>query len=237
MRARRIRPQPGQDREPRQLTPIRQTPAPPKEPAHSQAATFSGGSKLIPTLVASGRGHGGAGAGEAEVPFGVQSWRRRRWLCSRSRISRSLTFMPFGYWLGSSSAATVRPVRVRVRVLPIRLTMTSWLVSGRAAPVHRDVPEQPVLDFVPLGGAGNPRGSARSGLSSMDRKRPEYTWGTSGPGAQRSRAQRPPRPRCLIPCHPVSPVALPGRAEGCSYYTFYYSSGYAKGPLLARKGP
>ena len=32
--------------------------------------------------------------------------------------------------------------------------------------------------------------------------------------------QRPPRPRCLIPCRPVSPVSLPGRAEPGSYYTF-----------------
>jgi hypothetical protein len=34
------------------------------------------------------------------------------------------------------------------------------------------------------------------------------------------RRQRPPRPGCLTPCHPVSPVALPGRAEGCCCYTF-----------------
>ncbi len=39
--------------------------------------------------------------------------------------------MPLGYWPGSSPAATVRPVRVRV--FAIRLTMTSWLVSGRPA--------------------------------------------------------------------------------------------------------
>ncbi len=36
------------------------------------------------------------------------------------------------------------------------------------------------------------------------------------------RRQRPPRPGSLIPCHPVSPVSLPGRAEGCCCYTFYY---------------
>src|SRR5215467_12040688 len=35
--------------------------------------------------------------------------------------------MPLGYLPWSSSAATVRPVRV----FAIRLTMTSWLVSGR----------------------------------------------------------------------------------------------------------
>jgi hypothetical protein len=36
---------------------------------------------------------------------------------------------------------------------------------------------------------------------------------------------------------PVSPVSLPGRAEGCFCYTFYYAPRYAKGPLPARKGP
>ena len=40
VRARGIRPQPGQDRDPRQLTPIPQTPAPPKEPAHPQDSDF-----------------------------------------------------------------------------------------------------------------------------------------------------------------------------------------------------
>src|SRR5690242_10049668 len=49
--------------------------------------------------------------------------------------------------------------------------------------------------------------------------------------------QRPPRLGCLIPCHPVSPVALPGRAKPCSYYTFYYIARRAKGPLRDRKGP
>ncbi len=44
--------------------------------------------------------------------------------------------------------------------------------------------------------------------------------------------QRPSRPRCLIPCHPVSP---PDRTEPCSYYTFYYSARHAKGPLPDRK--
>jgi len=49
--------------------------------------------------------------------------------------------------------------------------------------------------------------------------------------------QRPPRPRCLIPCRPVSPVSRPGRTEPCSYYKLYYSARHAKGPLPAEKGP
>jgi len=49
--------------------------------------------------------------------------------------------------------------------------------------------------------------------------------------------QRPPRPRCLIPCRPVSPVSRPGRTEPCSYYKLYYSARHAKGPLPAGKGP
>jgi hypothetical protein len=48
-------------------------------------------------------------------------------------------------------------------------------------------------------------------------------------------SQRPPRPGCLIPCHPVSPVSPPGRAEPCSYYTFYYSARHAKDPSPDRK--
>jgi hypothetical protein len=46
--------------------------------------------------------------------------------------------------------------------------------------------------------------------------------------------QRPPRPGCLIPCHPVPPVSPPGRVEGCCCYTFYYSSRNAK--ALSRLG-
>ena len=49
--------------------------------------------------------------------------------------------------------------------------------------------------------------------------------------------QRPPRPRCLIPRHPVSPVSLPGRAEPCCCYTSYYSAWPATGPLPSGKGP
>ena len=49
--------------------------------------------------------------------------------------------------------------------------------------------------------------------------------------------QHPPRPGCLIPCHPVSPSRCRGRGEGCCYYTFYYSARHAKGPLPLGKGP
>jgi hypothetical protein len=49
--------------------------------------------------------------------------------------------------------------------------------------------------------------------------------------------QRPPRPSCLIPCHPVSPVSPPGRAEPCFYYTTYYSIRNAKALSPTGKGP
>ncbi len=60
---------------------------------------------------------------------------------------------------------------------------------------------------------------------------------TSGQAPSDRGRQRPPRPGCLIPCHHVSPVALPGRAEGCCCYTFYYSSRDAIGPPPTGKGP
>jgi hypothetical protein len=41
--------------------------------------------------------------------------------------------------------------------------------------------------------------------------------------------------RLSHPCHPVSPVALPDRAEPCSYYSFYYSSRRAKDPSPRRR--
>ena len=44
--------------------------------------------------------------------------------------------------------------------------------------------------------------------------------GPLGQAPSDRRRQRPPRPGCLIPCHPVSPVSLQGRAEGCCCYTF-----------------
>ncbi len=47
--------------------------------------------------------------------------------------------MPLGYRAGSSSAATVRPVRVRV--FAIRLTITSWLVSGRPRQFEKNWPQ------------------------------------------------------------------------------------------------
>ena len=49
--------------------------------------------------------------------------------------------------------------------------------------------------------------------------------------------QRPPRPGCLIPCRPVSPVSPLGRTEPGCYYISYYSARHAKGPLPAGKGP
>ena len=49
------------------------------------------------------------------------------------------------------------------------------------------------------------------------------------------RRQRPPRPGCLIPCHPVSPVALPGGTQRCSYYTSYYSARHTRGLLPRRE--
>jgi hypothetical protein len=59
----------------------------------------------------------------------------------------------------------------------------------------------------------------------------QHEWEETGaPGVSPGQApsdrgrQRPPRPGCLIPCHPVSPVSLPGRAEPCCCYTFYYSA-------------
>ena len=71
---------------------------------------------------------------------------------SSSRICLSLILIPLGYSPWSSSACTVRPVRVVVA----RDQVDDDLVAGQglAAPVRRDVGEQPVLDLVPLAGAG-----------------------------------------------------------------------------------
>jgi CBS domain-containing protein len=49
-----------------------------------------------------------------------------------------------------------------------------------------------------------------------------------GPAPRDRGRQRPPRPGCLIPCHPVSPASPPGRTEPCCCYTFYYSGRNAK---------
>jgi hypothetical protein len=57
------------------------------------------------------------------------------------------------------------------------------------------------------------------------------------------RRKRPPRPRCLIPCRSVSPVALPGGMQPCIcmqpcfYYTIYYSIRKAKALSSAGRGP
>jgi hypothetical protein len=50
------------------------------------------------------------------------------------------------------------------------------------------------------------------------------------------RRQRPPRPGCLIPCHHVSPVSLPGAREACFYYTTYYSIRNARALSHTGKG-
>jgi hypothetical protein len=55
--------------------------------------------------------------------------------------------------------------------------------------------------------------------------------------SDRGGRQRPPRPGCLIPCRPVSPVSPPGGTQHRSYYMSYYSARHAKGPLPAGKGP
>jgi hypothetical protein len=81
---------------------------------------------------------------------------------------------------------------------------------------------------------GLTRGSARSGQSSTNGKIPGCAYGTSGPGTQSWGRQRPPRPGCLIPCHPVSP---PGRAEPCFDCTTYYSIRNAKALSPTGKGP
>ena len=49
--------------------------------------------------------------------------------------------------------------------------------------------------------------------------------------------RRPPRPRCLASCRPVSPVALPGSAEPCCCYMFCYTPETPKALFLVGKGP
>ena len=60
---------------------------------------------------------------------------------------------------------------------------------------------------------------------------------TSGPTPRGPGRQCPPRPRCLVPRHPGSPVSPPGRTEHCPCNTFYYSTRNTKDPLLLGKGP
>ena len=67
-------------------------------------------------------------------------------------------------------------------------------------------------------------------------KRPRCTYGIAGPGAQRPLAAASITSRLSHPVSPVSPVALPGRAEGGCCYTFYYSARYAKALSLIGKG-
>jgi hypothetical protein len=61
--------------------------------------------------------------------------------------------------------------------------------------------------------------------------RPGCTCGTSGPGAQRSRASASITSRLS---HPVSSRLAAGLHRALSYYTFYYSARHAKGPLPDR---
>jgi len=63
------------------------------------------------------------------------------------------------------------------------------------------------------GGTGLTLGSARSGCPARMGRRPGCTCIPLGQAPRDRRRQRPPRPRCLIPCHAVSPVALPGSAD------------------------
>ena len=60
--------------------------------------------------------------------------------------------MPLGYWLGSCSQRTVKPVLVVVA--EISSTITRQLIRGRARQFWLMKGEEPVLDFVPLAGAG-----------------------------------------------------------------------------------
>src|SRR6516165_8744699 len=64
----------------------------------------------------------------------------------------SETTMPLGYWLGSCSQRTVKPVLVVVA--EISSTITRQLIRGRARQFWLMKGEEPVLDFVPLAGAG-----------------------------------------------------------------------------------
>ena len=75
--------------------------------------------------------------------------------------------------------------------------------------------------------------SARSSRASADAGAPTILLGQAP--SDRGR-QRPPRPGCLIPCRPVSPVSLPGRTEPRCCYAFCYSVRNAKALSPLRKG-
>src|SRR6516225_5740204 len=68
----------------------------------------------------------------------------------RAAISASETTMPLGYWPVSSSQRTVRPVLVVVAEIDNHAITD----EGLGAPILADEGKQPVLDFVPLAGAG-----------------------------------------------------------------------------------
>src|SRR6516162_2079875 len=70
----------------------------------------------------------------------------------RAAISASETTMPLGYWPVSSSQRTGRPVLV----VGGRDQLDNHAITdeGLGAPILADEGKQPVLDFVPLAGAG-----------------------------------------------------------------------------------
>jgi hypothetical protein len=127
------------------------------------------------------------------------------------------------------SARHDRIRRVAVRSVPHQRVYAS--ASGEFVPCSR-MPRADIrragITAPHLGVLGSPARTRR------DRWAPVIPLGQAP--SDRGR-QRPPRPRCLVPCHPVSPVALPSGAEPYFYYTFYYSARHAKGPLPSGKGP
>ena len=72
--------------------------------------------------------------------------------------------------------------------------------------------------------------SARSSRASADAGAPTILLGQA---PRDRRRQRPPRPGCLIPCHPVSPSR---RAEPCCCYTLCYSARAQKALSSLGKG-
>src|SRR5450759_837739 len=68
----------------------------------------------------------------------MDTWRVRIPVVSRVFMSWSAILTPAGYSAVSSSACTVRPVRVVVATVS---TMTSWLVSGRPLTSHEVIVE------------------------------------------------------------------------------------------------
>jgi hypothetical protein len=89
-----------------------------------------------------------------------------------------------------------------------------------------------------LGGYGETlRGSAHFGWFSTNGRDQDAPALPLGQAPSDRGRQRPPRPRRLIPCHPVSPVAPPGSAEPCRCYIFCYTPETPKALFLVGKGP